>query len=168
MLIPSECDVRICTADTRFCTWNDHDNPCHEATKSVRDIVHNKGLLREFAIAGKEFDASEANQMGFISTVRKSKNKAVAEGQKTAKIITSRPPEVVQHLVRNTSSQTFLHGMTQYFVYVLCFLSRTLSFSTKIQKIDLLLRTDYTEEQAQIDINQALGVGSMRWAKSLL
>ncbi|KAF2659915.1 ClpP/crotonase [Lophiostoma macrostomum CBS 122681] len=92
--LSSACDIRISTADTKFCVKEvDIGLAADVGTLSrLPHAVGNQSWVKEVCLSARIFGSEEAQRVGFVSGVYKDKAEAVAEGLKIASRIASKSP----------------------------------------------------------------------------
>jgi delta(3,5)-delta(2,4)-dienoyl-CoA isomerase len=88
------CDIRLSTADTKFCVKEvDIGLAADVGTLSrLPHAVGNQSWAKEVCLSARIFGSDEAQRVGFVSGVYKDKAEAVAEGLKIASRIASKSP----------------------------------------------------------------------------
>ena len=109
----SACDIRICTSSASFAIklTDEVDSLCLQL---LPKLVRNSSWICDVAFSGREFDASEALRVGFVTRVVESEDEALHEGLKLAEIIATRNPTSMQKSkqtlwrIRNTRASKHL------------------------------------------------------------
>lgn len=96
-------DIRYCSSDTKLAIREVLIGIAADvgSLQELPRLFSNQSLLRELIYTGRELTIDEATQTGFVSKVFDTKEKALEEALKTAKIIASRSPVAVQGSKQN-------------------------------------------------------------------
>jgi len=95
--IASACDVRYCTEDTFFCIAEVNIGIAADVGTLQRlpKIVGNDSFVREAALTGRRFLATEAKELGLIGAIYPDREKCVAAARKVATEIAAKSPVAV-------------------------------------------------------------------------
>jgi delta(3,5)-delta(2,4)-dienoyl-CoA isomerase len=88
----SACDIRICAEDAKFTIKEVDIGICADigTIQRFQKIVGNDSWTRELCYTARFFSATEAMKYGFVSSVHKSKEEALAAAEKLAITIASK------------------------------------------------------------------------------
>ncbi|OQV24707.1 Delta(3,5)-Delta(2,4)-dienoyl-CoA isomerase, mitochondrial [Hypsibius exemplaris] len=94
----SACDIRYCTHDAFFSIKEVDIGMAADVGTLQRfpKIVGNDSLVREFALTGRNFSASEASKIGFVSRTFDSRASMMSLALDVAKKIASKSPVAIQ------------------------------------------------------------------------
>ncbi|PHH62202.1 hypothetical protein CDD81_7329 [Ophiocordyceps australis] len=91
-------DVRLCSSDTRFAVKEVDIGLAADIGTLARlpKVVGTMGWVKEVCMTARDFGASEAASVGFVSRVHGTKAEALAAGIKLAEVLASKSPVAVQ------------------------------------------------------------------------
>lgn len=109
-------DVRVCSQDTRLAIREVLIGIAADvgSLQLLPHLINNQSRLRELIYTGRDFDAQEALQLGFVSSVHANKQAAVQEALDIAQRIAQQSPVAVQgskHNLRFSSDKPFGVGL---------------------------------------------------------
>ncbi|KAK1070866.1 hypothetical protein LTR12_007159 [Friedmanniomyces endolithicus] len=92
------CDIRICAEDTRFSVREVDIGLAADIGTLTRLPKANVPLswVKEVCLTARDFDAAEALQVGFVSTVCESKTAALKKALEMARLLASKSPVALQ------------------------------------------------------------------------
>ncbi len=97
--LATACDIRFCAEGTRFCVKEVDIGLAADVGTLSRLPKVMCGLtswVKEVCLSAREFDAAEADRVGFVSRVLRDKEELVKEGLKMAGLIAGKSPVAVQ------------------------------------------------------------------------
>ena len=95
MALISACDIRISASSASFAVK--HTDIGHSLSlQLLPKLVGNSSWICDVAFSEREFDASEASRVGFVTRVVEGDDDALREGFKLAEIIAARSPSFLQ------------------------------------------------------------------------
>ncbi|WWD04897.1 hypothetical protein V865_002968 [Kwoniella europaea PYCC6329] len=115
--LASACDVRIASSDTTFGIFEVNVGLAADigTLQRLPKITGNESKLKELAITGRKFGASEAKALGFISDiVGNGRKEVIAAAVEMAKVIASKSPIAVigtKHLINHARDHTVEEGL---------------------------------------------------------
>ncbi|PHH83342.1 hypothetical protein CDD82_1855 [Ophiocordyceps australis] len=91
-------DVRLCSSDTRFAVKEVDIGLAADIGTLARlpKVIGSMSWIKEVCMTARDFGASEAASVGFVSQVHGTKGEAVAAGIKLAQLLASKSPVAVQ------------------------------------------------------------------------
>ena len=93
----SACDIRISASSASFAIK--HTDIGHSlSVQLLQKLVGSSSWICDVAFSGREFDASEASRVGFVTRVVEGDDDALRESVKLAEIIAARSPSFLQKL----------------------------------------------------------------------
>jgi len=160
----SACDIRISASSASFAIKH-IDLADSLFLRLLPKLVGNSSWIFDVTFSGREFDASEALRVGFVTRVVDGEDEVLREGLKLAEIIAARSPSFVKKSkqalwrIRNIrariqSAQKWPHGYSA--AEMAADLDQALGVGTQKQT------HGYSEAEVVADLDQALGVGSVR------
>ena len=93
------CDIRISASSASFAIRH-ADLAGSLSLRLLPKLVGNGSWIFDVALSGREFDASEALRVGFVSRVVDGGDEALREGLQLAETIAARDPSFVQESKR--------------------------------------------------------------------
>ncbi|MGQ0700102.1 MAG: crotonase/enoyl-CoA hydratase family protein [Panacagrimonas sp.] len=98
----SACDVRLCTADARFCI-KEVDLAVVPDVGTLQRLRHVIGFsaTAELSFTAETFDGRRAQSLGLVSRVCESKEALFEAALEMARLIASKPPTTVRGIKRN-------------------------------------------------------------------
>lgn len=95
--IISTCDIRICQANSRFSIKEVDIGMASDVGihQRLQKVTGNSSWVRELALTGRDFDASEALAYGYVSRICQNQEEVLSEAIKTAVIIAEKSPVAV-------------------------------------------------------------------------
>lgn len=95
--LTAACDIRLCTADTRFSIRETKMAIIADLGTLQRfHTIVGQGWYRELALTSRDFGAAEAKEMGFVTHIYADQDELYAEADKMAQDIANMPPLTVQ------------------------------------------------------------------------
>lgn len=97
------CDIRYCSKDTKFAIREVLIGIAADvgSLQLMPHLVSNQSLLRELIFTGRQMTIEDVLRLNFISHLSDTKDDALIEAFKTAKVIASRSPVAVQGSKQN-------------------------------------------------------------------
>lgn len=91
-------DIRICTSDAQMSVKEVDIGLAADVGTLTRlpKVVHNYSWVKEVCLTARTFGANEALQVGFVNRILPTKQEAINEGLRLARIIASKSPVAVQ------------------------------------------------------------------------
>ena len=91
-------DIRICSSDAKFSVKEVDIGLAADVGTLTRlpKVVGSYTWVKEVCMTARMFDASEALQVGFVSSVQKTKADAIEEGFRIATVLSEKSPVAVQ------------------------------------------------------------------------
>ena len=166
------CDIRISASSVRFVVQEvDIASNSDSATlRLLPKLVGNSSWIRDVVFSAREFGADEALRVGFVSNVLETKEEALCEGLKLAEAIAAKGPIFTQRskqaLWRIRNIRASKHSI---FLCLSGFLLNSPAFAYDDAGIQpgLEWNHDYPEAELAADLDQALGVESLKRAPKL-
>ncbi|OCF72910.1 hypothetical protein I204_06140 [Kwoniella mangroviensis CBS 8886] len=115
--LASACDVRIASSDTTFGIFEVNVGLAADigTLQRLPKITGNESKLKELALTGRKFGASEAKELGFISDiVGNGRKEVIAAAVEMAKVMASKSPIAVigtKHLINHARDHTIEQGL---------------------------------------------------------
>ncbi|KAK5731140.1 hypothetical protein LTR15_001078 [Elasticomyces elasticus] len=112
------CDIRICSADTRFSVREVDIGLAADIGTLTRLPKANVPMswVKEVALTARDFGADEALRVGFVSAVYESKAAALGKALDMAKVLASKSPVAVQttkQMLNYSRDHTVADGLAQ-------------------------------------------------------
>ncbi|KAK3614301.1 hypothetical protein LTR56_019787 [Elasticomyces elasticus] len=112
------CDIRICSADTRFSVREVDIGLAADIGTLTRLPKANVPMswVKEVALTARDFGAEEALRVGFVSAVYESKAAALGKALDMAKVLASKSPVAVQttkQMLNYSRDHTVADGLAQ-------------------------------------------------------
>ncbi|KAK5687245.1 hypothetical protein LTS10_001383 [Elasticomyces elasticus] len=112
------CDIRICSADTRFSVREVDIGLAADIGTLTRLPKANVPMswVKEVALTARDFGAEEALRVGFVSAVYESKAAALSKALDMAKLLASKSPVAVQttkQMLNYSRDHTVADGLAQ-------------------------------------------------------
>lgn len=97
------CDIRYCSKDTKFAIREVLIGIAADvgSLQLMPTLVSNQSLLRELIYTGRNMTIEEVSRLNFVSHVSDTKDDALIEAFKTAKLISAKSPVAVQGSKQN-------------------------------------------------------------------
>jgi enoyl-CoA hydratase/carnithine racemase len=116
--LTSACDIRLATRDAVFSVRETKIGIVADlGTLQRLPSLIGYGLCRELALTGRDFTATEALRMGFITHLAEDRETLYAEARRLAGEIADNPPLAVQG-VKDVMNHTRDYGIAQSLTYV--------------------------------------------------
>lgn len=96
--LASAVDIRVCTADAKMCVKEVDIGIAADVGSLSRlpKVVGNFGWVKDVCLSARVFGAAEAERVGFVSYVEKSKAEALTKATQLAEVLATKSPVAVQ------------------------------------------------------------------------